>query len=148
MSTFMSIRQGKPRGFASLFIIKVRDDEVFSCSETVGHWVFPFSDTEIFLFQILRFLLVRNCRKLMFPFFGHHWKPMFFLFRKPRCLLQRTPLDTEFFLFQTNVLIYSGAWACYPQVPIWLTAKAMANTMGTKSPSGAHVGLSRMQMNC
>ena len=28
MSSFMSIRQGKPGGFAGLFIIKVRDDEV------------------------------------------------------------------------------------------------------------------------
>ena len=28
MSSFMSIRQGKPGGFAGLFIIKVRDDKV------------------------------------------------------------------------------------------------------------------------
>ena len=90
---------------------------------------FPFSDTEIFLFQIPRFLLVGNRRKPMFPFFGHHRKPMFFLFRKPRCLLQRTPSDTDVFPFSEaavfaskdtvghrvfpfsdkNVLIYSGA---------------------------------------
>ena len=32
MSSFMSIRQGKPGGFAGLFIIKVCDDEViFLC---------------------------------------------------------------------------------------------------------------------
>ena len=30
MSSFMSIRQGKPGGFAGLFIIKVRDDEVMA----------------------------------------------------------------------------------------------------------------------
>jgi len=61
--------------------------------------VSPFSDTV----ESRGFPFFGHRRKPRFPFFGHHQKPMFFLFWKPQCLLQRTPSDTEFFLFQTKM---------------------------------------------
>ena len=95
------------RGFS--FFGHCQKPRAFSCLETVRHRVFPFSDTENFLFQIPRLAC---------------WKPS-----EANVFLFRTPSETDVFPFSEavvfaskdairhrvfpfsdkNVLIYSGA---------------------------------------
>ena len=117
---------------------------------------FPFSDT---VGSRGLFLVWKPSETEFFSFFRHRNFPFsdtkVFACRKPSeadVSLFRTPSETDIFPFSEaavfaskdtvghrvfpfsdkNVLIYSGAWACYPQVPIWLTAEGHGKYHGNQ----------------